>query len=238
MPKKMMSFLVESSEKRRRNGRSFGSFVASLLLQGIVLTIMIVFPLMATDNLPSPQGIMKFMTPQPAAVRVTPPPPRPKHSRPAATRPVLGETMELIAPVDVPDEIGEGIDFFAPEGVPSDVPGGFLRNMVGSIPDLPPPPPKQEPVRVGGEIKSPRKTYNVPPVYPDIARQARVEGVVILEAIIDPQGNVTNLRILRPIPLLDRAAIEAVKQWKYEPTLLNEVPVPIVMTVTVVFRLQ
>jgi protein TonB len=118
------------------------------------------------------------------------------------------------------------------------VPGGVLSDMVGGIPDPPPPPPKQEPVRVGGHIKSPKKIENVPPVYPDIARQARVEGMVILEAIIDPRGNVTNLRVLKSVPLLDKAAIESVKQWKYEPTLLNGIPVPIVMTVTVAFRLQ
>ena len=73
---------------------------------------------------------------------------------------------------------------------------------------------------------------------PDIAKQARVQGIVILEAIIDPQGNVTNVRVLRSIPLLDQSAIDAVKQWKYEPTLLNGVPVPIVMTVTVNFALS
>ena len=97
---------------------------------------------------------------------------------------------------------------------------------------------KQEPVRVGGDIRPPNRITNVNPVYPDIAKQARVQGIVILEAIIDPQGNVTNVRVLRSIPLLDQSAIEAVKQWKYEPTLLNGVPVPIVMTVTVNFALS
>jgi protein TonB len=238
MSKKMMSFLVESSDKRKSGRRALGSFATSFLLQGIALAIMIVVPLMATDNLPSPQGILKFMTPPPPVVRVIPQPASPKSSRPAVTRPVLGNTLELIAPINVPDEIGEGIDFFAPAGVPSDIPGGVLTNIAVGIPSLPPPPSRQEPVRVGGDIKSPRKIHDVVPAYPDIARQARVEGVVILEAIIDPQGNVTHLRVLRPIPLLEKAAIEAVRQWKYEPTLLNAVPVPIVMTVTVVFRLQ
>ena len=82
------------------------------------------------------------------------------------------------------------------------------------------------------------KVRDAAPAYPDIAKQARVQGIVILEAIIDPGGNVTNVRVLRSIPLLDQAAIAAVKQWKYEPTLLNGVPVPIVMTVTVNFALQ
>ena len=95
-----------------------------------------------------------------------------------------------------------------------------------------------KPVRVGGNIKAPQKIHDQNPSYPDIAKQARVQGIVILEAIIDPAGNVTNVRVLRSIPLLDNSAIAAVRQWKYEPTLLNGVPVPIVMTVTVNFSLQ
>lgn len=75
------------------------------------------------------------------------------------------------------------------------------------------------------------------PVYPDIARQARVQGVVILEATIGPGGDVTAVRVLRGIPLLDQPAIDAVKQWTYEPTQLNGVPVPVIMTVTVNYKL-
>ena len=75
----------------------------------------------------------------------------------------------------------------------------------------------------------------VEPVYREIAGRAGVSGVVILEAVVDPNGNVTNVNVLRSIPLLDAAAMDAVRQWKYEPTLLNGVPVPIVMTVTVNF---
>jgi protein TonB len=82
------------------------------------------------------------------------------------------------------------------------------------------------------------KTRNVPPEYPDLARQAGVEGVVILECTISPQGRVTEVRVLRGIPLLDNAAIEAVRQWVYTPTLLNDVPVPVIMTVTVDFRIR
>ena len=109
-------------------------------------------------------------------------------------------------------------------------------DIVGGLPDAPP--PKAEPVRVGGNIKPPTKIRDQTPLYPDIAKQARVQGIVILEAIIDPNGNVTNVRVLRSIPLLDQSAIDAVRRWKYEPTLLNGVPVPIVMTVTVNFSLN
>lgn len=135
--------------------------------------------------------------------------------------------------MDIPDDIGFG-DFGAPGGVEGGVPGGVLGGIVGGLPDA----PVAAPVRVGGDIKPPKKIQDANPLYPDIARQARVQGIVILEAIIDPQGNVTNVRVLRSIPLLDQSAVEAVRRWKYEPTLLNGVPVPIVMTVTVNFSLQ
>ena len=92
-------------------------------------------------------------------------------------------------------------------------------------------------MRVGGSIASARKIYDVPPVYPDIAKQARVSGIVILEAAINVEGNVSNLRVLRSIPQLDRAAMDAVRQWKYEPALLNGVAVPVVATITVNFTL-
>jgi protein TonB len=105
------------------------------------------------------------------------------------------------------------------------------------LPDAPPPPPQQA-VRVGGQIKEPKKLKNVNPAYPDIAKQARVQGVVILECTISPQGKVSDVKVLRGIPLLDQAAIDAVKQWVYTPTLLNGVPVPVIMTVTVNFKLS
>jgi len=103
-----------------------------------------------------------------------------------------------------------GADFGVAGGVEGGVPGGVIGGIVGGLPEAPPPPPKQEPVRVGGDIRPPNKIRDESPVYPDIAKQARVQGVVILEAIIDPQGNVTNVRVLRSIPLLDQAAIDAV----------------------------
>jgi protein TonB len=94
------------------------------------------------------------------------------------------------------------------------------------------------PVRVGGEIKEPTKIKHVPPVYPEIAQQARIQGVVILETVIGEDGAVREARVLRPAPLLDQAALDAVLQWKYTPTLLNGQPVPVIMTVTVTFTLQ
>jgi len=95
---------------------------------------------------------------------------------------------------------------------------------------------KTERAPVGGAVREPIRTVYVEPVYPEIAKRARVSGMVILEARIDPTGNVIDTRVLRSIPLLDQAAMDAVRRWKYEPALLNGVPVPIAVTVTVIFE--
>ena len=93
-------------------------------------------------------------------------------------------------------------------------------------------------VRVGGAIREPRKLTHVSPAYPDIARQARVQGVVILECTIGRDGRITDVTVLRGIPLLDAAAVEAVRQWVYAPTLVDGVPARVIMTVTVNFKLS
>jgi len=106
---------------------------------------------------------------------------------------------------------------------------------VAPTPTTPPPAPR--PLRVGGAIRPPRKILDVAPVYPEAARAAGIQGVVILEATIDPEGTVSNLRVLRSVPDLDQAAINAVRQWRYDPVLLNGQPVAVIMTATVHFRL-
>jgi TonB family protein len=93
-------------------------------------------------------------------------------------------------------------------------------------------------VRVGGAIKAPTKLVNAFPVYPPIAQSARVQGVVILETRIEPDGGVSDVRVLRSIPLLDEAAVAAVRQWRFTPTLLNGEPVAVIMTTTVNFTLE
>ena len=91
------------------------------------------------------------------------------------------------------------------------------------------------PVRVGGDIRAPRKLHHVAPIYPPIAAQARVSGTVILDATISPSGEVVDVRILRSVPLLDAAAVTAVRQWRYDPPRLNGTPVAVLLTVTVHF---
>jgi len=92
------------------------------------------------------------------------------------------------------------------------------------------------PLRPGGDLKAPRKLREVTPVYPELARQARVQGVVVLECVIDPSGHVAEVKVLQGHPLLESAAVNAVRQWLYTPTRLNGVPVAVLLTVTVRFE--
>jgi TonB family protein len=94
---------------------------------------------------------------------------------------------------------------------------------------------RRAPLRVGGQIKPPTKIKDVKPVYPAIAQSAHVSGVVTIEATIGEDGKVVDAKVVRSIPLLDQAALDAVRQWEYAPTLLNGVPVPIVVIVTINF---
>jgi protein TonB len=124
-------------------------------------------------------------------------------------------------------------------GVAGGIPGGTVGGVVGGIPQPPPPPPPPSaPVRPGGNIKEPKKIVDAKPIYPQIAQQAKIQGIVIIEAIIAKDGSVKDARVLRPAPMLDQAALEAVRKWKYTPTLLNGEPVEVIMTVTVTFTLN
>jgi len=117
------------------------------------------------------------------------------------------------------------------------VPGGDL--LAPPLPVVPPPAVQpKEVVRVGLGVTAPQKIRHVAPIYPPIALAARREGVVILEAVIGEEGSVRDVKVLRSVPLLDQAAIDAVRQWRFTPTLLSGEPVPVVMTVTVAFRLN
>jgi protein TonB len=156
-----------------------------------------------------------------------------------------------VNPTAAPYEAPQGI---APEpDIPADAPGaegaidlGIVSGPpvglnLGAAPPPPPPPvvrPPDQPYPVGGRIDAPRRVTYVPPVYPEIARRNRVEGIVLIQAIIGPDGEVRDVRVLRSVALLDQAALEAVRQWRYTPPLLNGVPVPVIMTVTVSFQLK
>ena len=122
---------------------------------------------------------------------------------------------------------------------PSAVAQASARGATPAVIGVPPPPPyPQQPIRVGGNIRTPMKIRDVRPVYPPTAQAAGITGMVILEAIIGADGAVSDVKVVKSIPELDAAAMDAVRQWRFEPTLLNGAPVPVIMTVTVSFSLQ
>jgi protein TonB len=184
-----------------------------------------------------------------------PPPPLGRAVAPhiTATRPKLTYTQEkVIAPASIPKTASvdngapapdlEGVVGGVPGGVPGGQIGGTLGGVLGGTGTSVPIPPPQQPspkriVRVGSNLKAPRQTYSVQPEYPSIAKQAHVSGVVVVNAVIDEHGNVVQARALSGHPLLIPAALNAVLQWKYEPTTLNGTPVAVEMEVTVRFNL-
>jgi protein TonB len=245
MQQRLFEDLLESDVVAHKTKQGY-TLPVSIAIHVAVLLAVIVVPLLTSEDLPEPTSVVKAFFVEPAAAPPPPPPPPPPAPKAAvpqkvAPTPPPGTDNKFTAPVETPDEVKpeEGIDLGVEGGVPGGVeggvPGGVVGGVVGGLPDAPPPP---QAVRVGGQIKEPKKLKNVNPTYPDIAKQARVQGVVILECTISPQGKVTDVKVLRGIPLLDAAAIEAVRQWVYSPTLLNGVPVPVIMTVTVNFRLS
>jgi periplasmic protein TonB len=166
-----------------------------------------------------------------------PPPPAPRTIEEA--RPIENPNA---APLTAPDRITEEREVIEASAPPIDgIIGGSIDDastVLAPPPVVAPPPQPLKPVPVGGTIRRPVKIGGNDPVYPAMARAAGVQGMVIIEATIGADGHVTNARILRSLPLLDQAALEAVRQWHYTPTLLNGVPVPVVMTVTVTFTLS
>ena len=167
-----------------------------------------------------------------------PPPPPPQAQ--AAPPPPVADVNPAAAPVEAPKEIAPEPVRVVTAGIEGGIVGGVTGGIVGGLTEAPPPPPPPPPapIRVGGQIKQPTQLKRVNPVYPAIAQSARVQGVVIIEAVIGQNGKVQETKVLRSIPLLDAAALDAVKQWEYTPTLLNGVAVPVIMTVTVNFTLQ
>jgi protein TonB len=246
MQQRLFEDLLDSDTRVHGTKQGY-TLPVSIAIHTVVLIAVIVVPLLTSEELPEPTSVVKAFFVEPQAAPPPPPPPPPPAPKPAQAQPKPVATPppvvddKFTAPVQTPDEVkpDEGIDLGVEGGVPGGVeggvPGGVVGGVVGGLPEAPPPP---QAVRVGGQIKEPKKLKTVNPEYPDIAKQARVQGVVILECTISPQGKVTDVKILRGIPLLDAAAVEAVKQWVYSPTLLNGVPVPVIMTVTVNFRLS
>lgn len=182
--------------------------------------------------------------PLPAPPPAAPPPAPPK---PKAPTPVQAPPDVPVQPPEVPDEIpdlpadlgppstgtGEGVEGGVPGGVEGGVQGGTGTAPVGVEGGL-----GDEILRVGGDVQPPEKIFSPPPEYTEVARRARISGVVIVEAIIDEQGNVTNVRVLKGLPMgLEDAAVNAVKRWKFKPARLNNQAVSVYYSLTVKFQL-
>lgn len=253
----MFKDLVESS--CGRSSRSKTSLVVSFGFHAVFVVILLLIPLLHYQTFPA--QILTYLPDYPPP-DPPPPPPPPPPTQPAET---VSPPQELrlpeshfVAPEVIPetlpppmDDIPDVTSFTSNvQGVPGGFSGGqpgevngWVAGIVGNLPtaDPPPPPPPaqmKQPVRQGGEVFASKLIRRVAPVYPELARRARIQGRVLLQVNVDETGNVTEVRIVSGKPLLVKAAEEAVKQWKYSPTLLNGEPVPVIATVTVNFVLQ
>jgi protein TonB len=220
------------------------------LFATVALCIMAIFGLSAyvsdalsPGQLPPPaRSTIEYMMAHALKDIALPAPPRaPSAKEPVAHQP--NPTGNPGPPLAPPDKINPEVERTPTvDKTPGEVEGDPLPpNMVPGDKLSPPPPvvetPK-EPVPVGGKIRPPTKVADTKPLYPAVAQAAQVQGIVIIEATIGEDGRVQNARILRSIPLLDAAALDAVRQWQFTPTLLNGRPQAVVMTVTVNFTLQ
>jgi protein TonB len=227
--------------------------VVSFLVQCLAISIMVLVPLIYTNALPAKQ-LMSFL--------VAPPPPPPPPPPPVVVKvqqrvlPKEFDAGKLMQPRAIPKTVTfiKEDDVPALAGVVGGVPGGFagggLGGVIGGIvsaaPSAPPPPPppkveapKAAPqrIRVGGNVQRANQIFAPSPVYPPLAKQARIQGVVRLNAIINKEGLIEQLSAVSGHPLLIPSALEAVKKWRYKPTLLNGEPVEVVTQIDVNFTL-
>ncbi|HXJ87848.1 MAG TPA: energy transducer TonB [Candidatus Binatia bacterium] len=244
--------LLESSGGQRR--RRTWATLLSFLLEAVLLGVLVLIPLWFTDVLPKQQLLTFLEAPAP------PPPPPPAAPAPTAVR-VVKVTSDisngqLRTPGRIPAKVQRTKEDDAPPpavisggvvgGVPGGIPGGQLGGVIGGIvssastvaavPTLTKPTPQR--VRVSQGVSKGLVIYRIEPTYPPAARAAHIQGVVVLAAIIDKDGNIQNLQVVSGHPMLVPAAIEAVKQWRYKPFLLNGQPLEVETAVTVTFQLR
>jgi protein TonB len=230
--------------------------IASMLAHAAILGLVVALPLLYfSETLPTPPNMLAFVV---ASAPPPPPPPPPPpavaaqtaQAEPKATPKVQPVKVAMAAPVEAPAAIApeRPLDLareLVAGGVEGGVVGGIPGGIVGGLPSMPPPPPPPPPpapvavtpIRVGGDIERPTLLHRVNPNYPQIAISAKKEGIVILEATVGTDGTVDHVRVLRSEPLLDNAAVDAVKQWRYSPLQLNGRAHPFILTVTVSFAL-
>jgi protein TonB len=217
----------------------------SFILEAIVVVILILIPLMFTEALPKGQ-LMTFL--------VAPPPPPPPPPPPAAVKIVKAVETDIVnnqlrTPTKIPKQVKIIQEEEAPPpsagvvgGVPGGVPGGAANGVIGGIISSTPvavPKVAVQRVRVSQGVTQGMKVHDVTPQYPQMAKIARVQGPVVLAAVIGKDGTIQGLRVVSSAsPLLNQAALEAVKQWRYRPYILNGEPVEVDTTITVNFTLS
>ena len=242
MPRDLFGDVVDPGPGLGAHARS--AVPLSLVAHAVFAAVVIIVPLMASDGAPRPHPAEAIRA---TVERPSPPPvPAPAQSVKAirSPRPASSGTnvAPRVAPPDIGTEIPTTITLDASLGPVAGFDPGAIGHGAGlKVPELSSvtqPYRQLGPQRTGGVVKTPLKVRHVPPIYPAIAQQARVEGVVIIEAIVGVDGRVMEARVLRSKPLLDEAALAAVRQWEFTATTLNGVPVPVIMTVTVNFTLR
>jgi len=223
---------------------------ASLAAHAVVVGAILLTQALRSTELPPPATLPILEFPRLAAAATLPPPKRGDPGTRMMRSPKPRPPVASVAPLpllDIPDtDPTKGsedlLDTTIPDGGcigcssdgdPNGVDGGFLGGGDTGLEQ-----PGSEPVRVGGDVRPPQKLRHVNPVYPEIAKAARVQGEVVLECVIDANGRVAGVRVLRGVRLLDDAAVAAVSQWVYSPTRLNGQPVAVIMNVTVHFRIR
>ena len=162
-------------------------------------------------------------------VRFKPPPPKQKQEIPQPKKkkvPIPDPTPDEPEPIRPPEDVQPEINL--PE-----------TDVIFDIPEGPPPEEPEGPIMVGGDVKAPSRVYDPRPQYTEIARKARIQGIVIVQATIDKEGNVTDAKVLKGLPMgLDQEALNAVRKWKFEPATLNGKPVAVYYNLTINFTLQ
>ena len=222
---------------------------------GLVTAVGVASVVIGGKQLPETPTMMAFVA---EALAALPPPPPPTVAPAAArgARPPARNAAAAVAlpPAEAPAQIEfepatgeEGLEEGVPGGIEGGVPGGVAGGVVSELPPLPPPPAPPTPapqapaapVRVGGKVPQPALLVRVEPEYPRAAVDARVQGMVILETVVDQDGHVIEVRVLRSAgEVLDRAAVAALRQWRYAPLELNGVRVRFLLTATLSFKLD
>lgn len=249
------SFQSSVIEYNRMAGTSRpADFLISLLINLSILAVPVFAGLYFTDTINLKQFAQTFLVAPPPP---PPPPPAPTVVKAIAPHKVFENAGKLVAPTVIPKTIAEikeaplppdvdggGVAGGVPGGVTGGSMGGVIGGVIGGVVTTPTAPiaPKDNkpkaPVRVGGRVREPKAVYRVEPVYPALAKQTRIQGTVVIDAVLDEHGNVVEMKAVSGAPLLIQSALDAVGRWKYEPTYLNEEPVPVQLNVTVTFRLN